>query len=63
MTSIERIISDAEALIASISFDENGEIIGNRMVGGNGGLLSRTTHARADALRRSITAWKKEQEL
>ncbi len=43
-----------QALVDAISFDDNGALIGGKWMGGNGGLLSRDTIAKADAMRRAI---------
>lgn len=55
----ERLLAAAEALVDSISFDENGALIGGRWMGGHGGLISQETHIKADALRRIISEEKK----
>lgn len=49
-----RLLDAAKAVVASISFDDSGVMVG-MFVGGNGGLLSRDTIKRSDELRRAIT--------
>ena len=49
-----RLIEDSQALVDAISFDMNGAMIAGRWQGGNGGLISRETLIKADALRRAI---------
>jgi hypothetical protein len=50
----KRLLDTAKALVDSVSFDENGALIGGKWVGGHGGLLSQETHTKADACRRAI---------
>ena len=54
MTPLDRIIASVTELVASIARDENGELIGGHWIGGNGGLLSRESHAKADEVRRAL---------
>ncbi len=49
-----KLIKAAQELLDAISFDDNGALIGGKWMGGNGGLLSRETLAKADALRRAV---------
>lgn len=51
-------IKAAKELIDSVSFDMNGMIVGNNLVGGHGGLISKETLQKCDELRRII--WKLE---
>ncbi len=55
---IDNLLTAAKALVDSVSFDENGAMIGGKWMGGNGGLLSRETHQKADALRRALDGFK-----
>jgi hypothetical protein len=55
----ERLLTAAKELVDSVSFDENGAMIGGKWMGGNGGLLSRETHQKADALRRVMDTFRK----
>jgi len=50
-----RLLDAAKAVVASISFDDSGVMVGHMFVGGKGGLLSRDTIKRSDELRRAIT--------
>ncbi len=54
MSDPAKIIIAAKSLIDSISFDDNGAMIAGKYMGGNGGLISRETLEKADALRRAI---------
>ena len=36
-----RLLTAAKELVASVSFDENGALVGGKWMGGHGGLLSR----------------------
>lgn len=47
--------SAAKELIDSISFDDNGALIGGRWMGGHGGLISDETRRKADALRQLMS--------
>lgn len=58
--NVARLTKAAHELVECISFDENGRLIGGVWMGGNGGLLSRDTHAKADEVRRILDAFKKE---
>ena len=49
-----RLIEGSQALVDAISFDMNGAMIAGRWQGGNGGMISRETLIKADALRRAI---------
>ena len=51
---MNELIKAAQALVDSVSFDVNGKIIGDRWVGGHGGLVSKETLKLADACRRAI---------
>jgi hypothetical protein len=53
------LMAAAEALADSVLFDDVGEMIGGKLVGGNGGLLSRETIAKADAVRRALDVLRK----
>jgi hypothetical protein len=44
----------AQSLVDAVSFDVNGALIGQTYMGGNGGLVSRDTLAKADAVRRAL---------
>jgi hypothetical protein len=44
----------AKELVESISFDDNGALIGGRWMGGHGGLLSDETRKKADVVRTMI---------
>lgn len=52
----------AKELVDSISFDDNGALIGGKWMGGNGGLLSRETLQKADAVRRALEAIRPMEE-
>lgn len=44
----------AQALVDSVSFDDNGALIAGKWIGGHGGLISDETREAADALRREL---------
>ncbi|WP_217577362.1 hypothetical protein [Mesorhizobium sp. GbtcB19] len=60
--AVARLISAAKALAESVSFDDSGRMIGGKWHGGNGGLISRDTITKADAVRRAIAARQSELE-
>ena len=60
MADASRLLKAAKDLVASVSFDENGDLIGGRWVGGHGGLLSQETHRKADECRRAIEQFEAE---
>lgn len=49
------LLKAGKALADAVSFDDCGALIGGRFMGGNGGLISRQTIEKADALRRIIS--------
>ena len=51
-----RLFKAAEALVASLSHDEHGTMIGGKYQGGNGGLISKQTITLADEVRRALNA-------
>lgn len=53
---ITALIAAATELVASVSFDDNGALIGGKWMGGHGGLLSDETRKKADMLRRILEA-------
>lgn len=59
MQSVERLVNANIALLAALSFDDNGVMLGNKWVGGNGGLISSETITCADALRRALADMQK----
>jgi hypothetical protein len=56
MTETERLCRAAKAVVDAISFDVNGIALPTGFMGGNGGLISRETIAKADELRRALAA-------
>jgi hypothetical protein len=50
----ESLLAAAKALVDSVSFDDNGALLGGKWQGGHGGLLSDKTRKAADALRLEI---------
>ena len=52
-----RLVEASKELIKSISFDDCGTMIGGHWQGGNGGMISRETLAKTDALRRALAAF------
>lgn len=52
----EQVITEARALVAAVTHDDSGQLIGTIWTGGNGGLLSRETLRVADALRLALDA-------
>lgn len=57
---VAELIISAKELVAAVSFDMNGIIIGNKYVGGNGGLLSNETLIKADAVQRALAKMESE---
>lgn len=49
------IVAKARALLDSVSFDNNGALVGNQFVGGEGGLISPKTIRAADELRKALS--------
>lgn len=60
MTPVERLAKAARELVDAIVFDEHGAMIGDKWMGGNGGLISRETLVKADDVRRALAALKEE---
>ncbi|HEX9429615.1 MAG TPA: hypothetical protein VF944_04490 [Candidatus Bathyarchaeia archaeon] len=58
---VRRLVEAAKALVKSVSFDENGEMVGTRWVGGHGGLISKETHVKVDQCRRAIQNFEREE--
>lgn len=56
-----RLVKAAKDVVESISFDDNGALIGGKWMGGHGGLLSDDTRKKAGELRRAIHAAESEQ--
>ena len=50
----ELVVAQARALVAAVTQDDSGQLIGTIWVGGNGGMLSRETLRVADALRLAL---------
>lgn len=50
------VIAQARTLVAAVTTDDSGRMIGNQWTGGNGGLLSRETLVVADQLRLALDA-------
>ena len=53
---VARLVKAVEALLASLSHDDQGTMIGGKYQGGNGGLISPATVALADEVRRALAA-------
>lgn len=60
--TLQTIIKKAGEIVEAIAFDDCGAVVGGHLVGGNGGLLSRQTIMKADALRLALDAHRKEAE-
>jgi len=56
------ILTTARELVDAVSFDDCGAIVAGHLVGGHGGLLSRETIGKADALRLALDAHRIEAE-
>lgn len=56
------ILVKAKALVDAVAFDDCGAIVGGQLVGGHGGLLSRETIGKADALRLALDAHRIEMD-
>ena len=52
----DRLRTAAQELVDAIVFDDCGAMIGGKWMGGNGGLISRETITKADAVRRALAA-------
>lgn len=50
----EKLRRQAKALVEAITDDDCGSLVGGQFMGGHGGLLSRTTIAKADAVRSTL---------
>lgn len=59
--ALELIAKEANALADAVSHDDNGSMIGQQWVGGNGGLLSRDTIVQADRVRLALDAMKQAE--
>ena len=59
--STEKLLDAALELANAVSFDMHGAMMGGKLIGGNGGLISDKTLRAADALRRAIDAERKKQ--
>lgn len=55
-SSVRNLSSSVKALLESISFDDNGALIGGKWMGGHGGLLSEETRKKADDVMRELQA-------
>lgn len=53
-------IARARELLASVTYDSDGIMIGHQRQGGNGGLLSQNSIRAADQLRRALDALDQE---
>ncbi len=51
---IDELADAGKALVDAITFDESGTMIAGKYQGGNGGLISRSTTAKADHFRRVL---------
>ncbi|MER8959324.1 hypothetical protein [Mesorhizobium sp. M0701] len=56
VNDIDRLKAASKELVDAINFDDNGAMVGGKWMGGNGGLLSRETLQKADAVRRALNA-------
>lgn len=52
---LEELIKASKDLVDSLSFDDNGAMIAGKWIGGNGGMISRKTLIKADAVRRALS--------
>lgn len=50
-TILDDVLARARALLEAVDFDNNGSVVGQSRMGGNGGLVSLDTTRAADALR------------
>lgn len=56
---VKHLVAEVEELLRMLQFDDQGMMIGDKWMGGNGGMISRETTQKADAVRRAIHAIKK----
>lgn len=59
--NVTRLIAAAKDLTDAVSFDDNGRMLAGKWQGGNGGLISRDTITKADAVRRAVAAFETEK--
>lgn len=59
--NVTRLIAAAKDLADAVSFDDNGRMLAGKWQGGNGGLISRDTITKADAVRRAVAAFETEK--
>lgn len=59
---VARLMTAARELVDAVSFDENGALLGGKWMGGNGGLVSRATHEKADAVRRILDCLQRQRQ-
>ena len=55
-SALDQIRREARALVDAVTDDDSGAMVAGQWTGGHGGLLSRATISKADALRRSLAA-------
>lgn len=60
--STQNLCTAARELVDAISFDDSGMMVAGKWMGGNGGLLSRETIQKADAVRRALNAMPDSEE-
>ena len=56
------ILKTARELVDAVAFDDCGAVVAGQLVGGHGGLLSRETIKKADALRLALDAHRIEMD-
>lgn len=59
---IQNLIIAANELLDSINFDDHGALLGGKWMGGHGGLISKKTFQKSDALRRALYRIKIEND-
>ena len=56
--TVTALLAKAQALVDAVTFDENGTMVAGIWMGGNGGMVSRSTIVATDALRAELLVWK-----
>ncbi len=60
---LDNLLACSRALVAAVTSDDSGQLIGTQWVGGNGGLLSRETIRVTDQLRLALDAYDQSANL
>lgn len=58
--TLQMVLNTAREFVDAVAFDDCGAVVAGQLVGGNGGLCSRETIKKADALRLALDAYRIE---